>query len=133
MPSLKRIEYARNRRRSTQSLALPSFTVPAKNRTGRLTVNLPTELIERIRDAVYGTPGLTVARLMADAVRVAIARMERANALPFPKRTGKLKVGRPRLQREPARKPRIVRIDHAGAQARIAPHHGLANVSLGNL
>ena len=50
------------------------------SQTRRLTVvNLPHEPIKRIRDAVFRTLGLTIAKLIADAVGDAIDGMEEAN------------------------------------------------------
>ena len=61
----------------------------------RFTVNLPPELIERARNAVYWTPGLTLAGLAEDALLKALRRLEKANGGPFRARDGKLPAGRP--------------------------------------
>jgi len=63
----------------------------------RLTVNLPSHLVEQMRDAVYWTPGLTLAWLIARAVRTSLAELESTNQGPFPKRAKPLRAGRPRL------------------------------------
>ncbi len=63
----------------------------------RLTVNLPAELADRMRDAVYWTPGLTLAWFIASAVRMSLAELESTNRAPFPKRARQLRAGRPRL------------------------------------
>ena len=54
----------------------------------RLTVHLPVDLIERVKNAVYWTPGLTL-------VRLALADLEAARGAPFPPRERPLTVGRP--------------------------------------
>ena len=61
----------------------------------RLTVNLPPELIERARNAVYWTPGLTLAGLAEDALLKTLGRLEKANGGTFKERDGKLPAGRP--------------------------------------
>ncbi|MFH1567088.1 MAG: hypothetical protein ABIL09_03750 [Gemmatimonadota bacterium] len=61
----------------------------------RLTVNLPVGLIERARNAVYWTPGLTLAALTEEALLKALARLEKDNGGPFRPRSGKLPAGRP--------------------------------------
>ena len=61
----------------------------------RLTVHLPVELIERVKNAVYWTPGLTLASLAEDALRQALAELEAARGAPFPPRERQLPVGRP--------------------------------------
>jgi hypothetical protein len=63
----------------------------------RLTVNLPAELADRMRDAVYWTPGLTIAWFIASAIRTSLTELETINRAPFPKRARQLRPGRPRL------------------------------------
>jgi hypothetical protein len=81
-----------------------AVTIPAlvkdKNerpRMVRLTVNLPSDLVEQMRDAVYWTPGLTLAWLIARAVRASLADLEVIHQGPFPRRLKPLRAGRPRL------------------------------------
>lgn len=61
----------------------------------RLTVHLPLEVIERAKNAVFWTPGLTLAGLAEGAFLDALERMEKKNGKPFPKRKADLKGGRP--------------------------------------
>ena len=61
----------------------------------RFTVNLPPELIERARNTVFWTPGLTLAGLAEDALLKALGRLEKVNGGPFKERNGQLKAGRP--------------------------------------
>ncbi|MBA5868202.1 MAG: hypothetical protein GDA67_16025 [Nitrospira sp. CR1.3] len=63
----------------------------------RLTVNLPQDLVEQVRDAVYWTPGLTIAWLIARAMRTSLADLHSTNHGPFPRRSKPLRAGRPRL------------------------------------
>jgi hypothetical protein len=63
----------------------------------RLTVNLPSLLVEQMRDAVYWTPGLTLAWLIARAVRASLSDLETIHQGPFPRRAKPLRAGRPRL------------------------------------
>lgn len=62
----------------------------------RLTVTLPAELLDRLRNAVYWTSGLTVAGLIEQSLTEALDRMEKQHGEPFPPRTEELKGGRPR-------------------------------------
>src|SRR5512147_692238 len=71
--------------------------IEAKPRMVRLTVNLPSDLVERMRDAVYWTPGLTLAWMIARSVRTSLVELEQAHQGPFPKRSKPLRAGRPRL------------------------------------
>lgn len=68
-----------------------------KPRMVRLTVNLPSHLAEQMRDAVYWTPGLTLAWMIARAVRASLTELESLNQGPFPRRSKPLRAGRPRL------------------------------------
>ncbi len=61
----------------------------------RFTAQLPQELIERARNAVYWTPGLTLAELTQTALENCINQLEVERGEPFPPRSGKLKTGRP--------------------------------------
>lgn len=65
--------------------------------TVRLTVSLPGDLVDRLRDAVYWSPDLKLAWLIAEALRVSLADMETSRQGPFPKRMMALRAGRPRL------------------------------------
>ena len=66
-------------------------------RTVRLTVSLPSDLVDRLRDAVYWSPSLTLAWLIAQSLRNFLTEMESLRQSPFPKRTKALRAGRPRL------------------------------------
>ena len=72
-------------------------TEPRQPRMVRLTVNLPSNLVEQMRDAVYWTPGLTLAWMIARSVRASLNELEMVNQGPFPRRTKPLRAGRPRL------------------------------------
>jgi hypothetical protein len=62
----------------------------------RVTFQLPVALIEKARDVVFFSPGLTMARLMAEALITQIEKVERRHGKPFPSRAGAaLRTGRP--------------------------------------
>ncbi len=62
----------------------------------RLTLNLPVALIERLKNAVYFTPGLTLAKIAEGALVDAIDKIESELGKPFPQRKEAfLKRGRP--------------------------------------
>lgn len=61
----------------------------------RLTVHLPVDLIDRVKNAVYWTPGLTLAGLAEEALTAAVEKLERQRGEPFPPRKAELKGGRP--------------------------------------
>ena len=76
--------------------ARPSEGTPTKRVIKeRLTVHLPVELIDRIKNAVYWTPGLTLAGLAEEALTAAVEKLERERGGPFPPRKAELKGGRP--------------------------------------
>lgn len=64
-------------------------------RKSSFTVHLREELIERVKNAVYWTPGLTLSGLTEAMLEQAMAELERKNGGPFPQRGGNLKPGRP--------------------------------------
>ena len=71
----------------------PEPTRPAGKE--RLTVHLPTEVIDRARNAVFWSPGLTLAGLAERAFLEALERLEKKNGGPFAPRKAELKGGRP--------------------------------------
>lgn len=69
---------------------------PARPTKERVTFQLPVDLIEKARDAVYWTPGLTMANLMEEALVAQLERTEKKRGEPFPSRAGAaLRTGRP--------------------------------------
>ncbi|HEV3459842.1 MAG TPA: hypothetical protein VHG32_25125 [Thermoanaerobaculia bacterium] len=61
----------------------------------RLTINLPPAVLERARDAVYHSPGLTLSGLSATAINREVDRLEQQRGEPFPARNGPIRTGRP--------------------------------------
>jgi hypothetical protein len=61
----------------------------------RLTIHVSAKLIDRIKNAVYYTPGLTMSDFADTAFDKAISLLEERNGGPFQQRTQELKGGRP--------------------------------------
>lgn len=61
----------------------------------RITVQISADVIDRIKNAVYWTPGLTLAFLAEEAFSKAVDELENYREAPFPKRKEELKTGRP--------------------------------------
>jgi hypothetical protein len=85
------------RRRATSPSSRLSKTGRQQPRNVRLTVSLPGDLVDRLRNAVYWSPDLTLAWLIAQSLRASLTDLETARQSPFPKRTNALRAGRPRL------------------------------------
>jgi hypothetical protein len=88
------------RMKTTTPFQGAAHDVPGANRREpcskqRFTLQLPSDLVERLRDAVYWTPGLTLAGLAERALQEAVGGMEDQRGQPFPERTGELRAGRP--------------------------------------
>ena len=76
--------------------ATPAPDQPAKAAAKeRVTFKLDAELIERIRDAVYWTPGATMAAVIERAMIDHLAKLERERGSKFPRRSGAVRTGRP--------------------------------------
>jgi hypothetical protein len=61
----------------------------------RLTVHIWPETLERVRRAVYWTPGETMSGFVERVLNQAVDASEKQRGEPFPERTGPLKMGRP--------------------------------------
>ncbi len=61
----------------------------------RITVQISVDVIERVKNAVYWTPGLTLTSLAVEALSIAVDKLEKARKEPFPKRGAELTSGRP--------------------------------------
>ena len=72
---------------------------PSQNQ--RVTVSLPTPLIERLRNAVYWTEDLPLAGLVAEAIKDIVTQMEEVNGGTFPQRVSPLKRGRRQRKNSP--------------------------------
>jgi len=72
-------------------------TGPQRLRMVRLTVNLPGDLVDRVRNAVYWSPSLKLSCLIARSLRTSLAEMESSQQGPFPQRKNPLRTGRPRM------------------------------------
>jgi post-segregation antitoxin (ccd killing protein) len=82
------------RNKQTKAKGGPS-TAPQERARQNLTVQIDGELIERARDAVFHTPGLTLAGLVQSALAEALKRLENKRGEPYPKRPAAIRVGRP--------------------------------------
>lgn len=61
----------------------------------KVTVHLSHELAERVKNAAYWNPRLTVAGIAELGIQFAIDQVEKENGGPYPKRESELKGGRP--------------------------------------
>lgn len=81
---------------------IPRKTVPPAETGGpkkigkeRVTINVTSHLIDKVRNAIFWTPGMTLAQFAEDAFRETLGKMEKKLGKSFPPRKGKLKLGRP--------------------------------------
>jgi hypothetical protein len=61
----------------------------------RITVQISEDVIERLKNAVYWSHGLTLAALAEEAFSKIVDELENDREAPFPKRKDELKTGRP--------------------------------------
>lgn len=71
-------------------------SAPRSDERQRVTFLLPRTLIERLRDAVHGTAGATMAGLVAQSLERTVDELEHLRGAAFPRRRKALKAGRPR-------------------------------------
>jgi hypothetical protein len=75
---------------------MKQFVYLRSQKRQRMTVSLPTDLLERVRDAAYWTSGTTMAGLISSALEDLLHNLEMQNGRPFSPRLHNLKAGRPR-------------------------------------
>ena len=73
----------------------PIQTAVGPKGRGKLTVHLERDLVERIKNAVYWNPRLTIARIAAEGIRGVIEEVESENGGPYRPRETELVGGRP--------------------------------------
>ena len=61
----------------------------------KLTVHLSHDLIERVKNAAYWNPRLTIASIAELGIKFAIEQVEKEHGGPYPARESELKGGRP--------------------------------------
>ena len=69
----------------------------ARARTVRTTFQMRPDLLERVRNAVFWTPGMTLTQFYSEAVEILLQQMEKERGEEFPQRTSDVKRGRPSL------------------------------------
>ena len=84
----------RSNRSSARSRQRPQGA-PRSATKARMTFHLPVDVIERAKNAVYWTPGLTLADLAARALTRVLDEIERKRGKAFPQRREELRGGRP--------------------------------------
>jgi len=81
-----------DRRRRTEPAALATSHKAVRQ---KLTVHLESSLAERVKNAAYWNPKLTIAGIAERGIRVAIEKCEREHGGQYPPREGELVGGRP--------------------------------------
>lgn len=67
---------------------------PEVKKTEKLSLLMDAQLVERLKNAVYWSPGLTISSVVERATADMIKKLEKDNGKPFPERNGKMKKGR---------------------------------------
>ena len=57
-----------------------------KKKSGIITVYVPVKLIDKVKNVVYWTPGLTIASFAERAIADGVCSMEKERGEAFPKR-----------------------------------------------
>lgn len=70
-------------------------TATAKRGKQKLTVHLPAELADRVKNAAYWNPKLTIGGIAEQGIKSAIEKYEREHGGKYPPRDGELVGGRP--------------------------------------
>ena len=95
-PKVEAVETPRpaNTDRQRRTVAMVEMQ-PEKLGKRKLTVHLEASLAERVKNAAYWNPRLTIAGIAEQGIRLAIERFEREHGGKYPPREGELIGGRP--------------------------------------
>ena len=76
---------------------MPTARVGEGSERGRskLTVHLDKDLVNRVKNAAYWNPRLTIARIAEAGIRLALDQVEADHGGPYPQREADLVGGRP--------------------------------------
>lgn len=80
--------------RAEKVSALPVAAEPVEGRQ-KLTVHLDADVVNRVKNAAYWNPRLTIARIAERGIRLALREVEKENNGAYPQREGDLVGGRP--------------------------------------
>jgi len=83
------------RRKKKRSSSYPREATARLRTRERLTVQLSPGLLDRLRNAVYWTPGTTLAGLVEACITRVLDDMEHERGDAFPQRREPLRAGRP--------------------------------------
>ncbi len=92
---LENLISAPNTQPIAESKSEQHVTKTSKQKKLRLTVQIHLDVLERVKNAVYWTPGLTLAALAEEALINAVDALEKKNGKKFSTRSEELKGGRP--------------------------------------
>jgi hypothetical protein len=90
--------------RSKPSPAEPARSLPSRGEAAaespdqsrqKLTVHLDGAVVNRVKNAAYWNPRLTIASIAERGIRLALKEVEKENGGPYPQRDGALVGGRP--------------------------------------
>jgi hypothetical protein len=70
-------------------------TPPSEPKLGRITLVITEDLMERVRNAAFWTPGETLSGIGMRAVELEVERLEKLNGGRFASRTQAVRRGRP--------------------------------------
>ena len=68
----------------------------------RVTVTIPSSLLDRTKNAVYWSKGQTLAGMIVDSLERNLGRLLRQRGREFPARRGQLRAGRPPKDKKPS-------------------------------
>lgn len=74
--------------------AAADAAVPPEGRQ-KLTVHLEADIVNRVKNAAYWNPRLTIARIAERGIRLALREVEKEHGGAYPQREGELVGGRP--------------------------------------
>jgi len=94
LDSLLEIKEATQKPKQSKPPHIKHVKVSGKEKQ-RVTIQISAETVEGAKNAVYWTPGLTLAKLIDNAMKEEVRKLEKKHGKPFDQRSNELSAGRP--------------------------------------
>lgn len=95
IPNVSNVDATRTRTRRVPAVTEEPTAAELLASRQKLTVHLDSDVVNRVKNAAYWDPRLTIAKIAERGIRLALKEVEKEHGGPYPQRNGELLGGRP--------------------------------------